>query len=217
MNKCNASTEAFSYILSDYIVILNHLIKEQMYRIALSRLRTNLHNLEIEGGRHYRLKKPMEAWLCSTCTLVEDEQHVQWMGKEGRIYIYHKISGIYFNFRHLNLSHTVHSWVKITTFYDLPVRLILCFSDTYSGIVCTCVNGSLVESLTVLRLCIFDIILVGFMCIVCHVCIHRNVFDICCALSENDEIKTINQSMDKKGDECRKNWLIVHVHHFVIL
>ena len=129
------------------------------------------------------------------------------MNGEISAYMYHIISGNYFNFRHLDLSHTVHSWVKITAFYDLPVRLILCFSDSYTGIVCTCVNESLVEILTVLRLGIFDITLVGFMCIVCNICIHRSVFYICCALSENDEMKMINQSMDKKGDEYRKNWL----------
>ena len=42
----------FSFEQEHYL----HLIKEQRYRIALSRLRTNSHTLEIERGRHDRPK-----------------------------------------------------------------------------------------------------------------------------------------------------------------
>ena len=82
-----------------------HLIKEQRYRIALSRLRTSSHTLEIERGRHDRPKKPIEARLCSTCSLVEDEQHFVCaclVNREIRAFMYDKISGIYSNFIHLN-------------------------------------------------------------------------------------------------------------------
>ena len=82
-----------------------HLIKEQRYRVALSRLRTSSHTLEIERGRHNRPKKPIEARLCSMCNLVEDEQHFVCaclVNREIRAYMYHKISGIYSNFIHLN-------------------------------------------------------------------------------------------------------------------
>ena len=91
----------FSFKQEPYL----HLIKEQRYRIALSRLRTNSHTLEIECGRHDRPKKPIEARLCSTCSLVEDEQHFVCaclVNREIRAFMYDKISGIYSNFIHLN-------------------------------------------------------------------------------------------------------------------
>ena len=50
-------------------------IKEQKYRIALSRLRTSSHILEIERGRHAKPKIPYDNRLCPKCNTVEDEKH----------------------------------------------------------------------------------------------------------------------------------------------
>ena len=59
----------FSFKQEPYL----HVIKEQKCRIALSRLRASLHTLEIERGRHDRPKKPVDARLCSSCSVIEDD------------------------------------------------------------------------------------------------------------------------------------------------
>ena len=91
----------FSFEQEPYL----HLIKEERYRIALPHLRTNSNSLEIKRARHDRPKKPIEARICSTCSLVKDEHHFVCaclMNREIRAYMYHKISVIYSNFIHLN-------------------------------------------------------------------------------------------------------------------
>ena len=50
-------------------------IKEQKYRIALSRLRTSSHILEIERGRHAKPKISFDKRLCPKCNTIEDERH----------------------------------------------------------------------------------------------------------------------------------------------
>jgi len=80
-------------------------IKDKKYRIALTRFRTSSHTLEIERGRHDRPKKPVQARLCSTCSIVEDEQHLLCECKincDLRAHMYSKIGEIYLDFFNLN-------------------------------------------------------------------------------------------------------------------
>ena len=51
------------------------LVKNPKYRTAISRLRTSLHMLAIERGRHTRPITPLHRRLCPSCNEIEDEKH----------------------------------------------------------------------------------------------------------------------------------------------
>ena len=51
------------------------LIPAVKHRIALTKLRTSSHNLEIEGRRYVRPRVSPEQRLCSTCHVIDDEIH----------------------------------------------------------------------------------------------------------------------------------------------
>ena len=57
------------YELEPYL----YLVKNPKYRIAISKLRSSSHMLEIERGRHTRPVTPLENRLCPTCKVVECE------------------------------------------------------------------------------------------------------------------------------------------------
>ena len=59
------------YELEPYL----YLVKNPKYRIAISKLRSSSHMLEIERGRHTRPVTPLENRLCPTCKVVESEIH----------------------------------------------------------------------------------------------------------------------------------------------
>ncbi|ELU18775.1 hypothetical protein CAPTEDRAFT_218505 [Capitella teleta] len=58
--------------LTKHTMYCNHDVLEQK-RIATTRLRLSSHNLAIERGRW--LQKPREERLCSTCHVIQHEQH----------------------------------------------------------------------------------------------------------------------------------------------
>ena len=115
----------FSFKQEPYL----HVIKEQKYRIALSQLRASSHTLEIERGRHDRPKKPVDARLCSSCSVIKDERHficecsINW---EIRAHMYRKVNGIYLDFALLsvedkfvffmtNTDHRIINWLGLYT------------------------------------------------------------------------------------------------------
>ena len=52
-----------------------YLVKNPKYRIAISKIRTSSHKLEIERGQYTRLITPIEKRICHLCKVVEDEFH----------------------------------------------------------------------------------------------------------------------------------------------
>ena len=52
-----------------------YLVKNPKYRIAISKIRTSSHKLEIERGRYTRPKTPTENRLCHYCNVIENEMH----------------------------------------------------------------------------------------------------------------------------------------------
>ena len=52
-----------------------YLVKNPKYRMAISKLRSSSHILEIERGRHTRPITPLENRLCPSCKVVETEIH----------------------------------------------------------------------------------------------------------------------------------------------
>ena len=50
-------------------------ISAPRFRIALSKLRSTSHNLEIERGRYVRPKKDVDERVCLLCNVVDDEIH----------------------------------------------------------------------------------------------------------------------------------------------
>ena len=49
--------------------------KNPIYRIAISKIRTSSHKLEIETGRYTRHITPIEKRICHLCKVVKDEFH----------------------------------------------------------------------------------------------------------------------------------------------
>ena len=66
----------YSVFKSD-IVLECHLnsVKDLRYRVAITKLRTSSHVLEIERGRYQKPKVPRDLRLCRTCNVAEDEDH----------------------------------------------------------------------------------------------------------------------------------------------
>ena len=50
-------------------------VNNSKFRVALSKLRTSSHSLEIEWGRYTRPKLNVDQRLCMSCNVVEDEEH----------------------------------------------------------------------------------------------------------------------------------------------
>ena len=50
-------------------------VNNSKFRVALSKLRTSSHSLEIERGRYTRPKLNVDQRLCMSCNVVEDEEH----------------------------------------------------------------------------------------------------------------------------------------------
>ena len=122
----------FSFKQEPYL----HVIKEQKYRIALSRLRASSHTLEIERGRHDRPQKPVDARLCSSCSVIEDERHficecsINW---EIRAYMFSKVNGMYLDFALLsdedkfvflmtNTDHRIINWLGKFVYQSFQIR-----------------------------------------------------------------------------------------------
>jgi hypothetical protein len=61
----------FSFRLEPYL----SLVKNSKYRNAISKIRTNSHNLEIERGRHCKPRLAIKDRLCNKCKVLEDEIH----------------------------------------------------------------------------------------------------------------------------------------------
>ena len=121
----------FSFKQEPYL----HIIKEQKYRIASSRLRASSHTLEIERGRHDRPKKPVDARLCS-CSVIEDERHfvcqcsINW---EIRVHMCSKVKEISLDFAHLsdedkfvflmtNNDHRIINWLGKFVYQSCQIR-----------------------------------------------------------------------------------------------
>jgi hypothetical protein len=51
------------------------LVKNNKYRNAITKIRTNSHHLEIERGRHCKPRLAIKDRLCDKCKVVEDELH----------------------------------------------------------------------------------------------------------------------------------------------
>ena len=62
--KCDFNTESYLEVIS-----------APKYRIALSKLRSSSHNMELERGRYVRPKKILDERVCLLCKLVDDEIH----------------------------------------------------------------------------------------------------------------------------------------------
>ena len=77
-NGCESSSILKTYSL--YIInfgtefSLKHISKPK-FRIALSKLRASLHDLEEERGRYVRPKLDTTDRLCISCHVIEDEEH----------------------------------------------------------------------------------------------------------------------------------------------
>ena len=50
-------------------------VNNSKFRVALFKLRTSSHRLEIERGRYTRPKLNLDQRLCMSCNVVEDEEH----------------------------------------------------------------------------------------------------------------------------------------------
>ena len=51
------------------------LVNDARYRIAIAKIRTSSHSLEIERGHHTNPKTPIQLRVCLLCKEVEDEKH----------------------------------------------------------------------------------------------------------------------------------------------
>ena len=74
-------------------------------RMALSRLRTSSHTLQIEKGRHAKPKLPIEERICVACHSTEDEMHFVMhcnINSEQRKILWDKIAAVNDNFVHMN-------------------------------------------------------------------------------------------------------------------
>ena len=72
------------------------LVNDARYRIAITKIRTSSHSLEIERGRHTNPKTPIQLRVCLLCKAVEDEMHFVLSCKKNeieRLELFQKISG----------------------------------------------------------------------------------------------------------------------------
>ena len=60
-------------------------ISNPKLRVALSKLRTSLHDLEIERGRYVRPKLNVDERLCMSCNVVENEEHFATACKDSEV------------------------------------------------------------------------------------------------------------------------------------
>ena len=60
-------------------------ISNPKLRIALSKLRTSSHDLEIERGRYVRPKLNVDERLCLSCNVVENEEHFVTAWKDNEV------------------------------------------------------------------------------------------------------------------------------------
>ena len=80
-------------------------VQKTTYRVALSRLRTSSHTLEIERGRHTKPKTKINDRLCSECKTLEDESHfliVCNLYASERQKLFNKIYHLYPYFKYMN-------------------------------------------------------------------------------------------------------------------
>ena len=72
------------------------LVNDARYRIAITKIRTSSHSLEIERGRHTNPETPIQLRVCLLCKEVEDEKHFVLSSKKyaiERLELIQKISG----------------------------------------------------------------------------------------------------------------------------
>ena len=77
LNNCNTSIIRTyrSYKLNFGMECYLKHVNNSKFRVALSKLRTSSHSLEIERGRYTRPKLNVDQRLCMSCNVVEDEEH----------------------------------------------------------------------------------------------------------------------------------------------
>ena len=72
------------------------LVNDARYRIAIIKIRTSSHPLEIERGRHTNPKTPIQLRVCLLCKKLKDEKHFVLSCKKNeieRLELFQKISG----------------------------------------------------------------------------------------------------------------------------
>ena len=82
-------------------------VKDPRHRIAITKLRSSSHTLEVERGRHTKPKTPLEERICSVCQVVEDEQHfiMECARHEiDRNVLFNKVSANYPDFNNKNVN-----------------------------------------------------------------------------------------------------------------
>ena len=80
------------------------LVNDARYRIAITKMRSSSHSLEIERGRHTNPKTPIQLCVCLFCKEVQDEKHFVLYCKKNeieRLEIFQKISGWHEDFINL--------------------------------------------------------------------------------------------------------------------
>ena len=66
----------YSVFKSDFVLECHlNSVKDWRYRVAITKLRTSSHVLEIERGRYQKPKVPRDLRLWRICNVVEDEEH----------------------------------------------------------------------------------------------------------------------------------------------
>ena len=66
----------YSVFKSDFVFECHlNSVKDLRYQVAITKLRTSSHVLEIERGRYQKLQIPRDLLLCRICNVVEDEEH----------------------------------------------------------------------------------------------------------------------------------------------
>ena len=66
----------YSVFKSDFVLECHlNSVKDLRYRVAITKLCTGSHVLEIERGRYQKPKVPRDLRLCRICNVVEDEEH----------------------------------------------------------------------------------------------------------------------------------------------
>ena len=97
------------------------LVNDARYRIAITKIRTSSHPLEIERGRHTNPETPIQLRVCLLCKEVEDEKHFVLSSKKyaiERLELIQKISGRheYFMIELLMKNTTTCSQIPIQIF-----------------------------------------------------------------------------------------------------
>ena len=94
------------------------LVNDARYRIAITKIRTSSHSLEVERGHHTNPKTPIQLRVCLLCKEVEDEKHFVLSCKKNeieRLELFQKISGRHEDF--INLTSDEKYYYMFTNSY----------------------------------------------------------------------------------------------------